>query len=68
MKSVLETAAGRRATLFLALLLIVWLLAGLMFSSALAGFFAGLIAAVFGTGAATLRVRRDGSWTLVRHK
>ena len=55
-----------RVGLFLIVLLVVWAIAGILLSSAIAGFFLGLIAAVFATGAATLRVRRDGSWTLAR--
>ena len=68
MKNLLATTAGRRAALFLAILLVVWLIAGILFGSAAAGFFAALIAAVFATGAATLRVRPNGTWTLVRHR
>jgi hypothetical protein len=55
-----------RVALFLVVLLLIWAIAGFLLGSAVAGFFIGLIAATFATGAATLNVRRDGSWTLRR--
>jgi hypothetical protein len=66
--SLLRTRVGQRAAVFLLVLFLVWLVAGIAAGSAGVGFAAGLIAAVFATGAAELHVRRDGSWTLVRRR
>ena len=67
-RALVQSAAGRRAILFVAVLLTVWILAGLAFGSAVGGFLGGLVAATFATGAATLNVRRDGSFTLRKRR
>lgn len=54
--------------IFMVILLIVWAIATAVVGNSVAGFAIGLIAATFATGAGTLRQRRDGSFTLKKHR
>jgi hypothetical protein len=63
-----DTALLVRAGVFVAILLLLWLIAGLLLSSALAGFIVGLIGASFAVGAAKLTQKPDGSWSLTKAK
>ena len=59
---------AKQAGLFVVVLLVLWAIAFLALGSSVVGFFAGLIAATFATGAAKLVQRRDGSWTLIKRR